>query len=195
MAAESEKAGGDADEHVGEVIRQLRERHHLSIRTLASKSGFSPSFISQVENGQASPSIASLERLAVALSVRLGDLFRTEDSPSLGPIRAGARPVVQSEWSKATLECVAAPSRRSAWQAMMVTLSPGGVSGKGTHVSATEQFTLIFEGEVVLTLDSQEHVLQRGDAITIPSGVRHRWENRKNAPGQIVIVTLRITSG
>jgi XRE family transcriptional regulator, regulator of sulfur utilization len=42
---------------------------------LASKCGFSPSFISQVELGQASPSIASLDRIALALGGRWANSF------------------------------------------------------------------------------------------------------------------------
>ena len=61
--------------YVGKVIRRLRDRTGLSVRGLASKSGFSPSFISQVELGQASPSIASLEKIASALDVTLGEFF------------------------------------------------------------------------------------------------------------------------
>ena len=189
MTQGRDKASGGADDHVGEVIRELREQHHLSVRTLASKSGFSPSFISQVENGQASPSIASLERLAAALGVRLGDFFRAVEPITPTPVRAAARPAVQSEWSRARLECLAPIGPTSEWQAVMIALNPGGARGKRTHVSAAEQFALIFEGEAVLTLDSQEYVLQRGDAITIPAGVPHRWENKTGSPSQIVLMT------
>jgi transcriptional regulator with XRE-family HTH domain len=56
-----------APRKVGKAIRRLREAHHLSVRTLAASCGFSASFLSQVELGRASPSIASLERFALAL--------------------------------------------------------------------------------------------------------------------------------
>ena len=52
--------------HVGDIVRRLRKSRHLSVRTLADKCGFSPSFISQVELRQASPSIASTERMSSA---------------------------------------------------------------------------------------------------------------------------------
>jgi len=39
----------------------------MYLRTLAEKTDFSPSFISQVENRQASPSISSIEKIALAL--------------------------------------------------------------------------------------------------------------------------------
>lgn len=83
--------------HVRDAVRRLREARGLSVRTLASKCGFSASFISQVELGQASPSIASLDRIAAALGVTLGEFFQavTPSGPSI--IRAAERQVMQSE--------------------------------------------------------------------------------------------------
>ncbi len=60
---------------VGEHVRRLRTDGGLSLRALAGQTGFSPSFISQLENGQVSPSISSMERIAEALGVTLGEFF------------------------------------------------------------------------------------------------------------------------
>ena len=60
---------------VGERVRSLRTALNMSVRSLASRAGFSPSFISQVENGLVSPSIASLERIASILDVTLAGFF------------------------------------------------------------------------------------------------------------------------
>jgi transcriptional regulator with XRE-family HTH domain len=57
--------------NLGEANRRLRERQGVSLPGLAEKTNFSPSFISQVENGQAPPSISSIERTALALGVLL----------------------------------------------------------------------------------------------------------------------------
>ena len=61
--------------NVGERIRQLRLGLGMSVRTLATKSGFSPSPISQVERSQVTPSIGSLERIAMVLGVSLSKFF------------------------------------------------------------------------------------------------------------------------
>ena len=49
---------------VGAHVRRLRTDRGLSLRALAAETGFSPSFMSQVENGQVSPSISSMEKIA-----------------------------------------------------------------------------------------------------------------------------------
>jgi len=69
----------------------MRERAGLSLRAFADRAGFSPSFISQLENGQVSPSIASLEKIAAQLNMTLKDFFAVPsgDTPI---IRASERP-------------------------------------------------------------------------------------------------------
>ena len=75
MAINSDTAVSAEQVQVGERVRSLRTALNLSVRTLASKASFSPSFISQVENGLVSPSIASLERIASVLEVTLAGFF------------------------------------------------------------------------------------------------------------------------
>ena len=60
---------------IGEHIRRLRLRRHTSVRAFAAQTGFSPSFISQLENGQVTPSLGSLQKIAETLGVTLGEFF------------------------------------------------------------------------------------------------------------------------
>jgi DNA-binding XRE family transcriptional regulator len=59
---------------VGGRIRALREQAGLTQAELAQKSGLPQSHISRLENSQHSPSRVTLEKLAAALGVPLGDL-------------------------------------------------------------------------------------------------------------------------
>src|SRR6185436_7275479 len=66
---------GLKQQQVGAHVRKLREQARLSVRALAAQSDFSPSFISQLENGQVSPSIHSMEKIANVLGTSLGAFF------------------------------------------------------------------------------------------------------------------------
>jgi transcriptional regulator with XRE-family HTH domain len=119
--------------HVGERLRQLRIGRGLSVRTLAAKAGFSPSFISQVEHDQVSPSIASLERMAAVLGVTLGGFF-TEPPPSpVLVVRVAERQELTSAWSRATIEALGPAGGTRTLDPIMITLAPGGRSGTRQH--------------------------------------------------------------
>ena len=176
---------------LGTRIRQLRDAARMSVRTLAQKSQFSPSFISQLEKGQVSPSIASLERILSILGVTLGDFFHSVSSISPCIVKASDRHAMQSEWSRATLEGLSPAIPGQRLQSMMMTLRKRGCSGKRPYAKAVEQLAVVFEGQVLLSLDNDEYTLQRGDAVTIPPGTLHCWRNEGVKPLQVIIVTLR----
>src|SRR6476660_7638547 len=97
------------EQSLGDALRRLRERDRVSLRTLAKKCGFSPSFISQVELNQASPSLASLERIAAGIGVTLGDFFHAAEHSGPELVRLSQRPVLQSGWSRSQIESLGNP--------------------------------------------------------------------------------------
>jgi transcriptional regulator with XRE-family HTH domain len=187
---------------LGKTLRHLRGVAQLSLRALAEKTGFSASFLSQVENGQASPSIASMERIAAALGVTMGKIF---EGVELGTAwravtRADARVTLNSEWSKAKIEALATAAPGGRLEPVLLTLAPGGTSGTRPYSSNREEFALVIEGAVVLTLAENErresgpqlrHELRTGDAVTIRAGIARRWQNLSQQPVQILMVSAR----
>src|SRR6202795_4591454 len=61
---------------VGERLRAIRRLRRCTLRTVSERSGLSESFLSQVERGRSSASIASLRRIAEALGISIADLFQ-----------------------------------------------------------------------------------------------------------------------
>jgi transcriptional regulator with XRE-family HTH domain len=56
-------------------LRLLRLKQRLSQDVLADEAGVTQALVSAIERGRANPTVESLERLAVVLGVRIGDLF------------------------------------------------------------------------------------------------------------------------
>lgn len=186
-----QKQHEQVEQSLWEAIRRLRDNQRLSVRTLARNCGFSASFISQVELNQASPSLASLERIANGLGTTIGQLFVTAAPAAPAPIKASHRPTIQSEWSRAQIESLSHPSVNSKFEALLITLHPGGSSGGRLHMRNTELFAIVFGGAVRLQMGDTTHVLHRGDAITIPAHALHRWENAAAKPAQLLKITPR----
>jgi len=191
MPGKSPKKSAPLEQSLGDALRRLRDRERVSIRTLASKCGFSPSFISQVELNQASPSLASLERIATGLGVTLGEFFLTAERSGPALVRSSHRLVLQSGWSSSQIESLGSPGIGNRLEALLVTIRPEGTSGKRMYPSNTELFAMVLAGSVRLELPDGTQVLRRGDAITIPAGTPHRWENKGTRDVQLLKITPR----
>ena len=107
---------------IGLEVKRLREASGMSLRAFADRSGFSPSFISQLENGQVSPSIASLAKISAALGITLPELFARSSDDESAVVRATARPTYHSSWSRADI--AALTPRFGAMEGLIVTLEP-----------------------------------------------------------------------
>lgn len=170
---------------IGQAVREFREKANLSVRALAAECGFSASFISQVENGQSSPSITSLERIATALGVSLVQLFQTLP-PTPAIIRRTDRAGITSGWSRAKLQILSSGPNL---EALLVVLAPGGASSNKPAPHACYQFALVLAGQVLLSLNEAEHQLECGDAVRIPAGAPRRWQNTSDAPAEVLLVS------
>ncbi len=162
---------------LGARLRELRVERNLSVRTLAARTGFSPSFISQVEAEVVTPSLASLERIAAELGVSLAQLFTSLETAPRTVVRAGERMTYESTWSRSTVEALtdAAPGRKLS--AVQVTFQPGGASGKRMSRSQHDTFALVLAGTLVLSIEDASLVVGAGDAVYLTERAVSAWEN------------------
>lgn len=157
---------------LGVRLRHARRVAGLTLLQLAHKAACSESLISKIENGTATPSLASLHRLALALDTNIAAL--TSSAPPSGPImRQGERPIIPGAIS---LERITLPADNGLLQANIHILEVGAASdGFIEHIG--EELGYVLEGEVELTLGDARYVLNAGDSFTFPSNTPHGYRN------------------
>ena len=77
------------DFDIGVKIKALRTSKKKTLQDVANETGFSPALISQIENNNVSPPIATLSKVAKVLGVRVGYFFKDE-GPEEGVACAGS---------------------------------------------------------------------------------------------------------
>jgi len=65
----------DLDEKLGRLLKDRRRSMELTQADLALRSGLTSRYIRKVENGQASPTVNSLVKLAIALEIKPAELM------------------------------------------------------------------------------------------------------------------------
>jgi len=62
---------------VGDKIRNIRKEHGWSQEELAHRAGIHPSHMGQIERGEKSPTIDSIEKIVIALDISFEELFNS----------------------------------------------------------------------------------------------------------------------
>jgi transcriptional regulator with XRE-family HTH domain len=171
------------DAHLGDEIRKLRKARGLSLTQVAEAIGRSISFISQLERGRASPSIADLKGIANTLEVPLGWFFSHDEMPAgeRGKVvRASARRRLGTVTS-GLVEELLSPDIGGAFEMFLSTFEPGAEL-KTFSQRDTEEEGYVVEGTLDVWIGRKRFTLNAGDSFRI---VREpfRWANvsRSNA--------------
>jgi transcriptional regulator with XRE-family HTH domain len=165
---------------LGARIRVLRLAQGATLRALAAQAGVTESFLSQVERGVASPSIASVQRIARALETSIAELFAADEAAGI-VVRLRDRRRVAYQGLGAVDEFLTRATDGKL-QVIMSTIQPGGGTGDEAYThDSDEEVLVVLEGVLDLWVGSEHYRLEAGDAVTHPSRVPHH--NTNPGPG------------
>jgi transcriptional regulator with XRE-family HTH domain len=165
---------------LGARIRALRLGRGATLRELAARAKVTESFLSQVERGVASPSIASVQRIARALGLSIAELF-SEDGSGSRVVRVADRRRVSYPGLGAIDEFLTGSSD-GRLQVILSTIEPGGGTGDEAYThDSDEEVVIVLEGALELWVGTDYYRLEAGDAVTHPSRMPHR--NTNPGPG------------
>lgn len=179
---------------IGEKLRTARQAQGLSLRALGEQTGFSASFLSQVELGQTMPSLGSLQRIADALGLTVAYLLAQTGTAS-AIVRKAGREALRSEWSKATVEPLVSATADERLQAVLIRLDPEGRTGVTAYAPGRRVFAYCTAGLAVAVLSepSEELALESGDSIVVDGPRSVAWENRTSSMAELLAVTARLS--
>jgi transcriptional regulator with XRE-family HTH domain len=188
----SQSRAGDGDDNttnidVGGSLRRLREERHLTIRGLAGKSGLAINTLSLIENGKSSPSVSTLQQLALALEVPITAFFEGEvPKKNIAYTQGHQRP--RATFDNGVLEDLGAGSIIQAVEPFIVTLEPNAGSGSGEIVHTGYEFVYCLEGRIAYAIEGKTYSLRPGDSLLFAAYLPHRWQNLGPGSSQSILV-------
>jgi transcriptional regulator with XRE-family HTH domain len=201
---------GAVPEFVAARLRSRREQSGLSVRALARLVDVSPSFISQIENSKANPSVGTLLAIVSALGITLDELFNgvprdvevrrnepveragvTDASRPASPagrlvLREADRPVVNLaggvRWERLT------PDMDATVTFLYVTYAVGGASCPPDALMqhSGREYGLVLAGRLGAQVGDETYVLETGDSLVTDCTIPHRFWTVGDEPATVV---------
>jgi transcriptional regulator with XRE-family HTH domain len=173
---------------LGRRLRRLRRSQERTLREIALKVGYSEAYLSQVETGRASPSLASLKKIAAGYGVSVVELFIDEDGSDGNQIilRRAERPRLPITNPKILKELLVARQRGKKMEPLCVTIGPGEGS-KGAYDHAGEEFGLVLSGTLELRVEGDMFLLRKGDSFYFSSTRLHGFRNPSRRAHAVVL--------
>lgn len=169
-------------------IRALRKARKLTLTACAEQIGRSVGWLSQVERGLSSPSLADLRAMAGLFSVPLG-LFFGHDVPREEErgvvVRAGRRRALGTSES-GLVEELLSPDLGGSFEMLRSVFAPGAELETTTR-RPTEEAGYVASGSLEIEISGVWHALAEGDSFRF-AGKPFRWRNRGSVPAVVIWV-------
>jgi transcriptional regulator with XRE-family HTH domain len=178
----------DRPKTLGDDLRALRKARRLRLADLAHATGRSIGWLSQVERGLSTPSVADLGLLARALDVSLSSLFHHAAAPAEEQgliVRQSARRPIGSREAGLTEELLS-PDLTDAFEVIHSTFGPGARLPAAV-TRPTQEVGYILSGALDLTIAGRSFHLAAGDSFRI-RGEPFHWSNPHPEPAEVVWV-------
>ncbi|EIP86103.1 putative transcriptional regulatory protein [Burkholderia humptydooensis MSMB43] len=198
-AAGGAQTASNGSDGLGMRLRHARMVQQMTLKALAEQAGCSESLLSKVEGGHATPSLATLHRLALALDTNVAALVSGPVASASPVQRASERPAVRfpaaqgargrSAQQTIVLERLVVPGPGRLLQGDIHVLEPQARSDEQIS-HAGEELGYVLDGELELTLGDETWRLQAGDSFYFPSTEPHSYRN----PGDTVTRVLWINT-
>lgn len=164
-------------------LRDLRLKRGNTLKDVSEATGYTKSFISQLERGLKKPSIDSLRKIADYLEVPVATLL---EEPENAPETSAGCTVILPEERKnfqlskdSSVLCeMLTPNSGGGLEGCLCTIGPGE-SSSGQQVSHIyAECTYVLEGTMTALIEQDEHIVPAGASIYIEPNTLHNFFNK-----------------
>ena len=167
------------------LLRTVRRQRGLTLEDLAEQTGLTKSYLSKIERGQSSPSIAVALRVAHALDADVAQLFcERDEQDKIALDRAADRRTDRNRYR-------ALAARMLGKSMSPFVVRPGGRrTAPGAHpLHAGQEFVFVHTGTVELEYGDRTFELGAGDSAYFDAAISHRIRTLGSEPAEVVVVT------
>jgi transcriptional regulator with XRE-family HTH domain len=182
------------DRHLGQRVREYRQRNQLTIADVAQLAGLSPGMLSKIENGQATASLDSLVRIANALGVSMSALFKHYGAPggSARLVKAGeGMEVVRRGTAKGHTYHLLAYDQgpRKRFEPFLISMDDASEVFPTFEHDGVE-FIHMLSGRLEYRHGDATYLLEPGDSLTFEGSVPHGPERILEVPIRFLTVIV-----
>lgn len=181
---------------LGLRLRHARLVARLTLKQVATLAGCSESLVSKLEHDAASPSLATLHRLASVLDTNISELTAEhwdEDLPVLPAAQRSAKSFTRrNKAGGIQLEALTKAQKGGLLQGNIHIVAPG-VASDGLIEHPGEEMGYVLQGSIEMTIGDKVYALETGDAFHFPSNLPHGYHNKGTVEARILWVNTPVT--
>jgi len=187
----SESTAEAVSSHLCRRLKQLRTDRGWSLDALARSSGVSRSMLSQIERGQANPTVGVTFRIAQAFGISLAELLEAPGATtSVNIIRNHDRAYHYRSDQDCTIRTLSPLNLEKDVEFYELQLKQGGELRSAAHFRGTREFLTVQRGRVRVESGGDSEELSKGDSASYRADLPHAIVNVGRGEALVFLVDI-----
>lgn len=180
--------------NLGRKISEIRKTRGYSIREFSREIDLSASLLSQIERGNANPSLNTLRMIADGLAIPLYTLFVDDIKHQDLILRKTDRKKVYRENAEHIVFDLLSPDyMRSNIDILWAVLNPKSETTSGYMAHNKEEFAIVMKGRAIVVIDDSEYELEEGDTVRLLPRMKHKFRNELDESIELLFILTNST--
>ena len=161
---------------IGNKLKNIRNKRNLSLDEVAKLTGVSKAMLGQIERGQSNPTVSTLWKIATGLKVPFS-FFTDEDQDDLKVVyQKDINPIIEDN-NRMKLYPIFPFDARNGLEIFTIELEPGCNHISTPHDDGVEEYIIVTEGRIEVTVNERKFILQKGNSIRFMANKPHTYKN------------------
>lgn len=165
--------------HVGETLRKIRKERGISLQELADITEVSKLTLSNIERGEANPSLTVIWKIANGLTIPISALLNEKQEVVVS--RKNNRNKVLSTNEACTLEPMFDAFNYGSLEIHRAFLKPNSEYSPGAHQTGVVEYITVMSGELKIKIQDDYYHLYEYDSIKFNGDREHAYINPINS--------------
>jgi transcriptional regulator with XRE-family HTH domain len=180
--------GGTLGSDLAARVRALRTQRGWSLKGMSDLCGVSRSMLSQIERGEANPTVAVALAIATAFNISLDELVAPDQHSPLEVIHADDPHYVYRSDDACRIRTLSPLNSQRQLEFYEITLQPDGALRSAAHFTGTREHLTVQRGRVRVEAGRHASDLRAGDSIAYPADVPHAIVNIGRRPASVYLI-------
>lgn len=172
---------------VAENLRRLRLERNLSLGQLSAVCDVSKVMLSQIEKGDTNPTINTVWKIANGLKVPYTALLEQQANDT-AVVKKTEAAVQTGEEGHYRIYCYYPNTPHRNFELFQMELDAGQSYVSIGHAEKSQEYIMVLEGELNLTVNNQSYSLHPNDTISFTASAKHIYTSSGDIPLKSVII-------
>jgi Mannose-6-phosphate isomerase len=176
-----------AEEEVYLKIKRFRKQKKMTLKNMSEVTGFSISFLSQMERGVSPITMTSLKKITSALNIQIKDLFVESETKEEFVRRSNDIELQGLQRNYKQFSVLSGRFESRKLDSFHLVMEPHFTDFEASSHEG-EEFYYVLKGSAIFIIEGVEHTIKMGETIHFPSYKNHSVKNIEDTELEMLCV-------